>query len=116
VILTVAHETRCVYEWTHHWEIAQQLGIAPAVLSAVGTTQLGREPDPIGATARYARLVAHAEEVDDATFTTLKGTLGDAGMVELTVTIGYYGLLARVINTLQVPLEEGVEPRPFVPL
>ena len=113
VILTVARETRCAYEWSHHWEIAQRIGVAPALLAAVGTDGIETEPDPIGPAVRFARLVARAQAVDDGTFAAVETALGKAGVVELTVAVGYYGLLGRLLNTLDVPLEPGVSARPL---
>ena len=113
VILTVAYETHCEYEWGHHWAVAQQLGVSSALLKTVGTPQLEREPDPVGAAIRYARLVARGEEVDDDTFAMLKGMLGNAGLIQLTVAIGFYLSLARTINTLHIPFDEGLERRQF---
>ena len=67
-----------------------------------------------GPALRYARLVAQNDPVDDATAQTLREQLGPKVLVEPTVLVGYYGMLARVLNTLRVPLEEGVEAIPFV--
>ena len=111
VILTVAHETHCEYEWGHHRAVAQQLGVSSALLKTVGTPQLEGWADPVGTAVRYARMVAQGEEVDDDTFAVLKGMLGNAGMIQLTVAIGFYLLLARTINTLHIPLDEGLEER-----
>ena len=119
VILTVAHEVRSVYEWTLHWRVvegfAERLHITPEVMGMIGTAQLERQPDPVGAAVRYTRLVARGDEVDDTTVAALKSALGDAGLVELTVCVGYYLLLSRLIDALRVPLDGGVEPRPFPP-
>jgi 4-carboxymuconolactone decarboxylase len=109
VILTVAGNLRCVYEWTHHWHIAERLGTPEAVLARLATPAAEDEPAPLGPVVRFTRLVTWAEPVPDDLIEQLRGLLGDEGLVELNVTVGYYGLLARVINTFGVPLEEGVE-------
>ena len=112
-ILTTAQEIRCTYEWTAHYTIAQKLGVPAKLLSSVGTPQIENE-SPLGPELRFARLVARGESVDDATFDTVKSQLGNAGVLDLIGLVGYYGLLARMLNTLQVPLDEGVEAIPFV--
>lgn len=112
-ILTTAYETRCVYEWTHHWPIARKAGASAELLASIGTAKIEREPDPVGVVVRYAGMVARAEEVDDATVEALKSRLGASGLVDLTVTIGYYGMLGRLINALGVPLDEGVTVQPW---
>ncbi len=117
VILTVAHEVRSVYEWTLHWRVvdgfAERLHLSPEVLNMIGKPELEQQPNPVGASARFARLVARGEEVDEATITALKETLGDAGLVDLTVCVTYYLLLSRLVDALKIPLDGGVEPRPF---
>jgi len=110
LILTVAQESRCAYEWTHHFHIAERLGIDKATLSAIGSDEAEALPAPTGPALRYARLVAKNDPVDDATVATLQDAFGDQGFVDLTVLAGYYSMLARVINTLQVPLEVDAEP------
>lgn len=111
LILTVAQECRCAYEWTHHAQIAEKLGVTRDTIRALGSPAAESQAAPTGPALRYARLVALNEPVDDATVATLLEAFGDRGFVDLTVLVGYYSMLARVINTLQVPLE--VEPLPF---
>jgi 4-carboxymuconolactone decarboxylase len=113
-ILTTAQESRSVYEWTAHWAIAQKLGAPAALLNMLGTPQVEREPAPTGIVLRFARVVARNEPVDDATFDAVKSHLGNAGIVELIALVGYYGALGRMLNVLRVPLDEGVEAKPFV--
>jgi alkylhydroperoxidase family enzyme len=113
VILTVAANTKCAYEWTHHQLVAERLEIAPEVLRLAGTPAMEQQPDPIGSAVRYARMVANGEHADHDTMHKLRDALGDEGIVELTVAVGYYLLLSRFINTIHVPLENGVEARPF---
>ena len=109
VILTVAREMKCGYEYTHHYRIAEKLGFDPEVLPRIATPEGEAQPAPLGPVLRYARLVARNEPVPDDLFEELRGHLGNAMLTDLTVMVGYYGLLARVINTFQVPVEEGTE-------
>lgn len=111
LILTVAQESRCAYEWTHHVHIAERLGVDQATIASIGSPEAEAQPAPTGPALRYARLVAQNEPVDDATVTVLREAFGDGGFVDLTVLAAFYSMLARVINTLHVPLE--VDPVPF---
>ena len=110
VILTVARELSCGYEYTHHYPLAAKAGIDPEVLPRIATPEGESEPPPIGPALRYARLVTRNEPVPDDLFEELRGLLGQEMLTDLTVMVGYYGLLARVINTFQVQVEEGTEP------
>lgn len=113
VILTVAQENRCAYEWTHHFHLAERLGLSAEVLGSIGTPAIEATEGIVGAATKYARLVARGEPVDDATVSALAAEFGSGGLVDLTVLVGHYASLARFINTMQVPLEEGTEARPF---
>jgi 4-carboxymuconolactone decarboxylase len=109
VILTVARELSCTYEYTHHYPLAAKAGIDPDVLPRIATPEGESQPAPLGPALRYARLVANNQPVPDDLFEELRGLFGNAMLTDLTVMIGYYGLLGRVINTFQVQVEEGTE-------
>ncbi len=106
VIMTVAQELRCEYEWKHHWRVAERVGATPELLAKIGTPELEAEPAPVGPAVRYARLLTHNETVDDALVETLKESFGADGFVDLSIMVGYYGMLARFINTVGVPVED----------
>ncbi|MFT5182348.1 MAG: 4-carboxymuconolactone decarboxylase [Alphaproteobacteria bacterium] len=106
VIMTVAQEMRCEYEWKHHWRVAERAGATPERLAKIGTPELEAEPSPVGPAVRYARMLTQNEPIDDALVDTLKADFGIAGFVDLTIMIGYYGMLARFINTIRIPVED----------
>jgi 4-carboxymuconolactone decarboxylase len=106
VIMTVAQELRCEYEWKHHWRVAERAGATPELLAKIGTPELEAEAAPVGPAVKYARLLTHNETVDDDLIATLKDSFGIRGFVDLTIMAGYYGMLARFINTVQVPVED----------
>ena len=66
VIMTVAQELECVYEWSHHWAVALKAGATEALLKKVGSKELEAEPMPVGPAVTYARLLTHNKPVDDA--------------------------------------------------
>ncbi len=109
VILTVAQELRCEYEWKHHWRVAERAGATPEMLAKIGTSDLEAEPAPVGPAVRYARLLTHNKTVGDALIKTLKESFGTQGFVDLTIMAGYYGMLARFINTVGVPVEDSYD-------
>jgi hypothetical protein len=41
--------------------------------------------------------------VDEATFNTLKGRYGLEWLIEMSTVVGYYGMLAGVVNAFDVP-------------
>jgi alkylhydroperoxidase family enzyme len=110
LILTVAAERSCVYEWTHHWHLAERAGMSAERLAVMGTGAAEDEPAPIGPAVRLARSIARTGDAPAELVGDLRNRLGDRALVELVATVGYYTLLAGVINSLDVPLEEDVEP------
>lgn len=113
VILTVAQELRCTYEWAHHMAVAERVGASADLLRKVGTPEIEAEPGEIGLATRYARMLTRNEEITDEIADSLKSAFGTQGFVDLTVMIGYYGMLARFINTVKIPVEEDLEYPPF---
>ena len=108
VICHVSREVGNWYEWCHH--IHRMPGRLQAI---VGTPAVEIEPAPIGPALRFARLAANREPVDSALIEALRGHLGDEGLVDLTVMVGYYQLIGTFCTVLQVPNEPPVERVPF---
>jgi 4-carboxymuconolactone decarboxylase len=113
VILTVAQELRCTYEWVHHHVVAKKIGASEDLLKKIGTPAIEAEPGDLGLATRYARLLTRNEEITDDMVDALKAAFGTEGFVDMTVMIGYYGMLARFINTVKIPIEPEYEIPPF---
>lgn len=108
VICHVAQIVGNRYEWCHH------IHKVPEYLrSRVGTAAAESEPAPTGPALRYARLLAEGKEPGDALAAELREALGTAGLVDLTVMVGYYQLVGSFCAALRVPLEDGVADVPY---
>ncbi len=108
VICTVSRAVGNVYEWDHH------IRKVPARFrETVGTPAIEAEPAPVGPALRLCRLVASGEDVDDALVADLRAALGDAGLVDLVVMIGYYQLLGSFCAVLGIEVEPTVARVPF---
>ena len=79
----------------------------------MGTPAAEAEPAPVGPALRLCRLVASGEDVDDALVAGLRESLGDAGLVDLVVMIGYYQLLGSFCAVLGIEVEDSVARVPF---
>jgi alkylhydroperoxidase family enzyme len=55
----------------------------------------------------YTDEVTKEVNVKDETFNKLKTFLDEKGIVKLTASIGYYGMVSRILVALQVDLEPG---------
>ena len=113
VTLAVVQRTRCALEWTAHWGLAAKMGVSEDLLGRLGTPEAEKEPEPVGSALRFARLVTDGEPVDDDTIAVLRSELGDKGLIDLISLVGYYLALSRIIETLQIPLPDGMVPQPY---
>lgn len=108
VICTVSQVVGNRFEWCHHIH-----RLPDDLRRKVGTPAIEDEPAPIGPAMRFCRLAANGEIVDDALIAEIKSSLGDQGLVDLTVMVGYYQLLGTFCNQLGVPLDPDIEDVPF---
>jgi len=108
VIMVVAHEMGCDYEWTHHREIARKIGVSDSSIKAIhdGTAPDGLNPEEATVT-RYALELMRQHHVSDDLFNPALKQLGAKNLVDLTVMVGYYSLLAMTFLALHVEVEPG---------
>ncbi len=105
VILRVAHNCGCDYEFAHHEHIAQREGLSAQDVAGVR--------DGSGAfTGRQALLIRAADElhseqraISDELWDALRAEYPDTGLIELCMLIGHYEMLAMTLNTLRVQPE-----------
>jgi 4-carboxymuconolactone decarboxylase len=102
-IITIAAFAKADYEWHAHAAIALKAGIAPGIVESIG---LGQEPvfdDAAQALIhRFTRQLLEQQRPDEATFAAARAVLGEVGVLDLATLVGYYTLLAFVINTAEV--------------
>lgn len=108
-ILATAREWDCAYEWAVHESLARETGVRDA---AIKTLTKQRNTDGLTETEaliiRYTRAVLREHEISESLFATAKDQFGVQGLTDLTATIGYYSLLACVLNAFDVtPAESG---------
>ena len=104
-ILTVAARLRSEFEWQSHYGIAKSLGIADDILGAIRAGD-----DPLAITDVVERAVVAASsaliadgDLGDSQFAELVELIGEDGVIELVVLVGYYELLARLLSVFKVP-------------
>lgn len=106
-ILWVGHVAEAPYEFTKHTVIGLASGISQAQLDALAdwpTSSLFDAQER--AVLAYADEVSRNYRVQDATFAALKGFLDDEQVVELTIAVGFYEMVCRILEALQIELEE----------
>lgn len=107
-ILWVGHRAQATYEFTKHVAIGRESGVTDAQIQA-----LAEGPGAAAFDAQERAVLTYTDEVSrgyragDAAFEALRGFLDDEQIVELTVVIGFYEMICRVLEALQIELEEG---------
>jgi len=106
-ILRVAKLTGSEYEWAQHTPVALEVGISQKQLDAIPDWRNSSEfNNEERAVLQYTDEVAQNVTVTNQTFNRLKNFFNEQTIVELTITIGYYGMLARLLVPLQVEVDE----------
>ncbi len=102
-ILSTAREVDARFEWAGHARMAKELGISEATIDAIANR---KAPDGLSEEealpVRAAQELLRDHSLSDATFNAAHAKFGDAGVVELLATIGYYSLMGCVLNGLQI--------------
>ena len=105
-ILRVAHLTGANYEWTQHVPLAKETGVTAAQVEAIPQ---GADSDAFNEVEknviRFTDEVTQDVKASAETFAALEKDLGPRQMVELALAIGFYGMVARVMESFEVELE-----------
>ena len=106
-IMRIAKLCDCEYEWVQHTPVALQSGVSRAQLDAIGSWKESNNFDEEErAILQYVDEVAQNVKVADATFEALNKYLNEQNIVELTLAIGWWGMLARLFVPLEVEVDE----------
>jgi AhpD family alkylhydroperoxidase len=103
VILRVAHNSDCEYEWRHH----ERLGAA-AGLSAEDIDRVRSGPRAEGWSPAQALLLRAADElhdtrtISDELWAQLSATRSQPELIELCMLVGHYEMLAMTLNAARV--------------
>jgi 4-carboxymuconolactone decarboxylase len=106
-ILRTAKLTGSVYEWTQHVPIAKASGVSDEQVAAIETWENSRCFDEVerlvlSFTDEITRNVKGRKE----TLERLKQHLKAPEVVELILSIGFWGMVARLLETAEVDLED----------
>jgi 4-carboxymuconolactone decarboxylase len=106
-ILGVARSTGSNYEWVQHARLALRCGITREQVDAIAADRI--VPELFDATARavlrYTAEVTREVKASQAAFDELRRHLSEQDTVELTLVVGYYNMVSRVLESLEIELE-----------
>lgn len=98
-------------EWAVHSRVAKNAGIDPSIITALEAAQpirfADREQYEIYG---FARLLLQHGQVSDHFYDAIRVRWGERGVVELTGIVGYYSMVAMMVNAHLVPVPDGEGP------
>jgi len=110
-ILLIARRWTQQFEWAMHEPLARKQGIEPDVIAALAR---GERPEsmtePQQAIYDFVLELEHDREVSDAVYDRVVAAIGDAGVIDLIGTVGYYTTLAMILNVARTPLPDDLQP------
>jgi alkylhydroperoxidase family enzyme len=108
-ILRVGRLSRAAYEVFQHERIAREVGVPEEKIAALrdATIEAPVFGDHDKAVLRFTDDVVRNIRASDKTLKAVEGLLSPGALVELTLTIGYYMMVCRFLETLGVEGEEG---------
>jgi 4-carboxymuconolactone decarboxylase len=107
-ILRVAARTGCGYEYRQHRRLALACGLSETDVRATA------EPDLSGLDAAdrdllyFVDSVADEADVPDELWQPVAAAYGDDQLLELILLVGFYRMLAGLLNAVGVPLDQDV--------
>jgi 4-carboxymuconolactone decarboxylase len=108
VILVVAASERSDFEWAAHAAIASSVGISAEQIDQLAAGDDVQLDDTVeSAAVNLARALVGTGDADDDTYEHARVALGDAGVVEVSTTVGIYQLLAQQMRLFRVPSPPG---------
>jgi 4-carboxymuconolactone decarboxylase len=113
MILRTAVRCRSSYEWGQHVRISERMGIGRETIDRV----IGG-PDASGWTEHESVLIRAVDElhddarISDSTWSAIAEEYDAAQLIELTMLIGQYHMVAFALNSLGVQLDDGLEALP----
>jgi 4-carboxymuconolactone decarboxylase len=99
-ILATAYALECSVERDSHRPLAVQAGVGPDLIDALAAGKLDELPADLRPVAQLTRDLLIRHRTSDATFDDLRERLGPRALVDLIATIGYYALIACVLNSV----------------
>ena len=110
ILMTARHWTQN-YEWAAHAPIAEREGLDPEVIAAIAD---GRRPaalaDDEAVLYDFCTELLRTRGVSDPTYARMVAAFDEIGVIDTIGIVGYYSLLAMVMNTARTPLRDGAEP------
>jgi alkylhydroperoxidase family enzyme len=110
VILALAVERQCGYEWAEHVWMSRDAGVTDAERDLLAAAGLDVEPAALGAdedrlALLLAREIVRDESISDETWESACRTWTPAGTLDLVIVIGWWGgTVPTILKAVELPL------------
>jgi 4-carboxymuconolactone decarboxylase len=112
-ILRLARSAGAPYEWVKHEAKAREAGVDEPTIDAL---RRGAIPEGLDRSARdvlaATDYLLRRDRIPDELQRRLIDELGEPGLVELAVLVGFYAMIAGFLAAFEIPLPEGAD-EPF---
>ena len=109
-ILVVARAWSADFEWWAHRQVVRNEGVPEAVIDAIAQRRpLPTEDPAINAAHNVAVELVHKRALQAATLERAKAVLGERGLVEVVLAVGFYQLVSGTLESFHPPPPTGVE-------
>lgn len=108
-IVRVGRVSRAAYEVFQHERIAREVGVAEEKITALrdATIEAPAFTDNEKAVLRFTDDVMRNVKASDKNLKAVQAFLSPGAVIELTLTVGYYMMVCRLLETTGVDGEEG---------
>lgn len=102
-IITTARQFDAAFEWAAHEPIAREEGVRDETIELVAENAgLSEFPEAERQIVRVVRELLGAHAISDEAFAAIKERFGTQGVTELIATIGFYSMIACILNGFEV--------------
>ena len=108
IVLRVANQSNCFYEWRQNVVVAHSVGVKDEQIAALeeGDVKASCFTEAEQVAFAFTDEVMQLIEATDQTYDAAKKHFSDRALTEILYVIGTYMLIARVIRTGRVPLDD----------
>jgi 4-carboxymuconolactone decarboxylase len=103
-ILATAVAWNCENEWIAHAPLARKEGLPDDVIDSVRTGQFASSDPEVRAVHAVVVSLHQDRDIPDDVYRVAADLLGDRGIIELISTVGFYTMIAMLLNGTRAPL------------
>jgi 4-carboxymuconolactone decarboxylase len=112
MILRLAHQCRCPYEWNQHSKLARSVGIShEEIVATRADLHVSSWSDHDRAVLRAVDELHSASTISTDLWNELARLLSDEQLIEIPLLVGHFTGVAYLLNSLNVEMEDRPEER-----